>query len=125
MFFIHHYDLVGAILGYLCLYLPSILICNVFIGNYSLFCTKAYYHIRQTMQSVSNALVLYLVIWMLKNEDCFFGTVVYASLVIFAVAKLYRTRELAAIALGIFLVSCRSIILYANKNIPFETQACI
>lgn len=119
MYLIYHDDPLMAFIAYLCLYLPSILICNVFIGNYALFCTPTYYNIRMTMQAVSNGLVFFLVVWMLQHEGCFFTTVTFTSVVIFAVAKLYRLRELAAMSLGIFLVSARSIILYANKGIPF------
>ena len=46
-------------------------------------------------------------------------------MVIFAVAKLYGIREPAAISLGIFLISARSLILHVNKGVPLEEQACL
>ena len=92
MFLIYHNDLLSAVVAYLCLYLPSILMCNIFIGYYSMFCSLTYFNIRLTIQAVSNGLVFYLVVWMLRQEKCFLNTVICASVVIFAVAKLYRAR---------------------------------
>ena len=67
MFLIYHNDPINAIAAYLCIYLPSILICNVFIGNYEQFCSATYFNIRQTIQAVSNGLVFFLAYWMLKE----------------------------------------------------------
>ena len=68
MFLIYHNEPLNALIAYFCLYLPSILICNIFIGYYSMFCSMTYFNIRLTIQAVSNGLVFSLVILMLKEE---------------------------------------------------------
>jgi len=106
-------------LCYICLYLPSILLTNIFFGYRPHFYVTAYHNIRISIQSVGNGIVFCLVIWMLRQEGCFFNSICYSAVVIMVVAKLYKLRELFAITLGIFLISARTIILNVNKNIPF------
>lgn len=125
MFFIVHSQLNNVLIGYVCLYLPSILLTNIFFGYRPYFYTVTYYNIRQSIQAVSNGIVLCLVYWMLANEPCFFNSICCSAVVIMVVAKLYRLRELMAITLGIGLISARTVILNVNKGIGFEEQACL
>lgn len=125
MFFIIHSQIKNDVIGYLCLYAPSILLTNIFIGYRPYFYTQTYYNIKLSIQAVGNGIVLCLVFWMLSNEGCFFNCVTYSAVVIVVVAKLYKLRELFAITLGILLISIRSIILNVNKGISFEEQACM
>lgn len=125
MFFIVHNQIKNVIIAYFCLYLPPILLINIFIGYRTFFYSDTYYNIRQSIQAVGNGIVFCLVFWMLKEEECFFNSICYSAVVIMVVAKLYRLRELFAITLGIFLISIRTIILNVDKNISFEAQACL
>lgn len=113
------------LIAYACLYLPPILLVNIYISYRRHFFSRTYYNIRQSIQAVGNAIVFCLVFEMLSHEACFFNSICYSAVVIMVVAKLYRLRELFAITLGIFLISARTIILNINKNIPFEVQACL
>lgn len=67
MFFIIHTQINNVIIGYLCLYLPPILLANIFIGYRPHFFTRTYYNIRQSIQAVGNAIVFCLVYEMLRN----------------------------------------------------------
>lgn len=67
MFFIIHTQLKNVLIGYGCLYLPSILLINIFISYRPYFYTRTYYNIRQSIQAVGNGIVFCLVFWMLSN----------------------------------------------------------
>lgn len=67
MFFIIHTEIDHVVIGYGCLYLPTILLTNIFIGYRHYFYTFTYYNIRQSIQAVGNGIVFCLVIWMLRN----------------------------------------------------------
>lgn len=67
MFFIFHNQTNNVIIGYLCLYMPSIFLTNIFIGHRHRFYTKTYYNIRESIQAVGNGIVFSLVYVMLGN----------------------------------------------------------
>jgi chromate transport protein ChrA len=67
MFFIVHSQIKNVIIAYLCLYLPPILLVNIFITYRPYFYTRTYYNIRQSIQAVGNGIVFCLVIKMLEK----------------------------------------------------------
>ncbi len=65
MFLMAESQLQQGFIGYMCLYLPSILLTNIFIGYRPYFFTSTYYNIRQSIQAAANGVVFCLVYWML------------------------------------------------------------
>jgi hypothetical protein len=60
MFFIDHKKVIDVLIGYVCLFLPSILLANIFIGYRPHFFSRTYYNIRQSIQAVGNGIVFLL-----------------------------------------------------------------
>jgi len=70
------------------------------------------------MQAVSNGLILSMICYVIIDETCSFGAVLYAAICIYCVIHLYNLREIVGALLGVFLIFSRAGILYINKNEP-------
>jgi len=110
------FDLITFVLTYLCLYLPSILLVCIYLGYRKNFYSAIWNDSLKAMQAVSNGMILSMICYVLIDEDCNFGSVLYAAICIFCVVQLYNLREIVGALLGIFLIFSRAGVLYLNKG---------
>ncbi len=113
------------VLVYLCLYLPSILLTSIYMGYRKNFYSAIWNDSLKAMQAVSNGMILSMICYVLIDENCNFGSVLYAAICIFCVVQLYNLREIVGALLGIFLIFSRAGVLYLNKGEPFEKFVCL
>lgn len=119
------FSIITFIMTYLCLYLPSILLVCIYIGYRKHFYTAIWNDSLKAMQAVSNGLILSMICYVIIDEKCSFGAVLYAAICIYCVIHLYNMRELSGAFLGVFLIFSRAGILYLNKNEPLEKFVCL
>lgn len=119
------FSILTFVLTYLCLYLPSILLVCIYIGYRKKFYTVIWNDSLKAMQAVSNGLILSMICYVIIDETCSFGAVLYAAICIYCVMRLYNLREIVGALLGVFLIFSRAGVLYLNKNEPFEKFVCL
>ncbi len=119
------FDILTFVLTYLCLYLPSILLVCIYIGYRKHFYSVIWNDSLKAMQAVSNGLILSMICYILIDENCSFGAVLYAAICIFCVVQLYNLREIFGALLGVFLIFSRAGVLNLNKGEPFEKFVCL
>lgn len=81
--------------------------------------------INNTIQFVSNGLVLVTVVKMMQEEGCHFNLIIFTAVLIFTITKLYKLYEFVSALLGVFLVTSRAVVLNYSHKMPIDKFLCL
>lgn len=113
------------IFSYIALHLPSLLLMCIYNSYSEHFQSLAWKSINITIQFVSNGLVLVTVVKMLEEEGCHLNLIIFTSVLIFTITKLYKLYEFVSALLGVFLVTSRAVVLHYSHKMPIEKFLCL
>lgn len=108
------------VFSYLALHLPSLLLMCIYISYSSMFQSVTWKCISNSIQFVSNGLVLVTVVRMLQQETCHLHIIIFTSLLIFTITKQYKLYEFISALLGVFLVTSRTLVLHLSGKTPID-----
>ncbi len=89
LLFVHN-NIKTIIISYIALFLPSVLFIYVTTCYYEQFNSVTWKGISTSVQTVSNGLILVTIASLISEESCHFNIVLYTSIVLFTVTKLYK-----------------------------------